>query len=152
MKPITREDSHRARRLRIPSQVLADIVAHAVAEAPRECCGLLVGAGDSVDESVRTPNIEPGLTRFLVDPAAQVALMKRLRGTRREILGAYHSHPQSEPVPSPSDIAENFSNDFLCVIVSLLEPQRPITRAFRIRSGQVEELEIVRMVASPLEP
>jgi proteasome lid subunit RPN8/RPN11 len=59
VKPITREDSHRARRLRIPSQVLADIVAHAVAEAPRECCGLLVGAGDSVDESVRTPNIEP---------------------------------------------------------------------------------------------
>ena len=88
------------------------------------------------------------MTRFLVDPAAQVALMKRLRGTRREILGAYHSHPQSEPVPSPSDIAESFSNDFLCVIVSLLEPERPITRAYRIRSGQVEELEIVRVWAA----
>ena len=143
MKTVTHGEPDRTRLLRIPSHVLADVVAHAVAEAPRECCGLLVGTGNSVDESVRTPNLEPGVTRFLVDPGAQVALMKRLRGTRREILGAYHSHPQSEPVPSPADIAENFSNDFLCVIVSLLEAQRPITRAYRIRSGQVEELEIV---------
>jgi proteasome lid subunit RPN8/RPN11 len=148
VKTIIQEDSGRTPPLRIPSHVLADIVAHAVADAPRECCGLLVGIGDSVDESVRTPNLEPGLTRFLVDPAAQVALMKRLRGTRREILGAYHSHPQSEPVPSPSDIAEIFSNDFLCVIVSLLEPERPITRAYRIRSGLVEEFEIVPTVAA----
>jgi proteasome lid subunit RPN8/RPN11 len=71
--------------------------------------------------------------------------MKRLRGTGREILGAYHSHPRSEPVPSPSDIAETFSDDFLCVIVSLIEPERPVTRAFRIRSGVVEELLIVGM-------
>jgi proteasome lid subunit RPN8/RPN11 len=129
-------------RLRILRQVLADMTAHAAAEAPRECCGMLVGAADYVDESVRTDNLEPGETRFLVDPAAQVALMKRLRGTGREILGAYHSHPKSEALPSPSDIAETFSNDFLCVIVSLIEPARPGTRAFRIRNGAVEELTI----------
>ena len=41
--------------------------AHGGRRSAAECCGLLVGAGDSVDESVRTPNIEPGLTRFLVD-------------------------------------------------------------------------------------
>ena len=80
---------------------------------------------------------------FLVDPAAQVALMKRLRGTGREILGAYHSHPRSAPVPSASDIAETFSDDFLCLIVSLLEKEQPATRAFRIRRGVVEELMIV---------
>jgi proteasome lid subunit RPN8/RPN11 len=129
--------------VRIARAVLADIAAHAVAEAPRECCGMLVGRADYVDESVRTNNLEPGETRFLVDPATQVALMKQLRGSDREILGAYHSHPRSEPVPSPSDIAETFSDDFLCIIVSLIDPERPVTRAFRIRSGSVEELVIV---------
>ena len=139
---------HRIEPARIPGlcisrTVLDDIAAHAAAEAPRECCGMLVGAGNQIDESVRTDNLEQGETRFLVDPAAQVALMKRLRGTGREILGAYHSHPKSEPVPSRSDIAETFSDDFLCVIVSLLEPERPVTRAFRIKRGRVEELTIL---------
>jgi proteasome lid subunit RPN8/RPN11 len=129
--------------LRIAATVLTDIAAHASAEAPRECCGMLVGTGNYIDESVRTDNLEAGETRFLVDPAAQVALMKRLRGTDREILGAYHSHPRSAPVPSPSDIAETFSDDFLCVIVSLFDPEGPVTRAFRIRKEVVEELAIV---------
>jgi proteasome lid subunit RPN8/RPN11 len=137
------ESSGEPARVRIARAVLADMAAHAVADTPRECCGMLVGTRDYVDQSVRTTNMEPGVTRFLVDPAAQVALMKQLRGTRREILGAYHSHPHSEPVPSPSDVAETFSNDFLCVIVSLLDPRRPVIRAYRIRDRGVEELLIV---------
>ena len=36
--------------------------------------------GGDVDESVRTTNLEPGTTRYLVDPAEHVALLKRLRG------------------------------------------------------------------------
>jgi proteasome lid subunit RPN8/RPN11 len=136
-------DCRNALQLRIAHAALADIAAHAAAETPRECCGMLAGTEGHVDESVRTANLEPGTTRFLVDPAAQVALMKRLRGTGREILGAYHSHPHSEPVPSASDIAETFADDFLSVIVSLITPDRPVTRAFRIRKGTVEELTIV---------
>jgi proteasome lid subunit RPN8/RPN11 len=128
--------------LRIARAVLADIAAHAVAEAPRECCGLLVGAEGRVEESVRTTNLEPGLTRYLVDPAAQVALMKRLRGTGREIVGAYHSHPRSEAVPSESDLADAVSADFLCVIVSLIDPERPITRAYRLSDGTASELTV----------
>jgi proteasome lid subunit RPN8/RPN11 len=125
--------------------VLADMAAHAVAEAPRECCGLLVGRDGHVDESVRTGNLEPGVTRFLVEPAAHFALMKRLRGTGREIVGAYHSHPRSEAVPSATDIAESVSEDFLCVIVSLVDPERPVTRAYQLRDGGAQEL-IVRAV------
>ena len=34
------------------------------------------------------------------------------------MIGAYHSHPQSAPVPSPTDIAEAVSDAFLYVIVS----------------------------------
>jgi proteasome lid subunit RPN8/RPN11 len=122
--------------------VLADMAAHAVAEAPRECCGLLVGTDGHVDESVRTGNLEAGVTRFLVDPAAHFALMKRLRGTGREIVGAYHSHPRSEAVPSTTDIAEAVSGDFLCVIVSLIDPDRPVTRAYHLRDGTAHELSV----------
>jgi proteasome lid subunit RPN8/RPN11 len=122
--------------------VLIDMAAHAVAEAPRECCGLLVGREGHVDEIVRTGNLEAGVTRFLVDPAAHFALMKRLRGTGREILGAYHSHPRSEAVPSATDIAEAVSEDFLCVIVSLIDPEQPVTRAYQLRGGRAHELSV----------
>jgi proteasome lid subunit RPN8/RPN11 len=128
--------------LRVAVAVLADIAAHARAEAPRECCGLLVGSGAVVDESVRTRNLEPGVSRFQVDPAEHFALLKRLRGTTRDIVGAYHSHPRSAAIPSASDIADAVSDDFLCVIVSLLDPARPVTRAYQLRGGEAHELSI----------
>ncbi len=131
--------------LRISGAVLADIAAHALLEAPRECCGLLVGSEGRVDANVRTPNLEPGVGRFLVDPAAHFALIKRLRGTGREIVGAYHSHPRSGPRPSPSDMAEAFSDDFLGVIVSLMGEGGPVVRAYRFRNGEAQELRVLEV-------
>ena len=131
--------------LRISGAVLADMTAHARLEAPRECCGLLVGSAGRVVENVRTPNLEPGVSRFLVDPAAHFALIKRLRGTAREIVGAYHSHPRSGPQPSSSDIAEAVSDDFLCVIVSLAGEGAPVTRAYKFRQSGAEELRVIEV-------
>ena len=130
--------------VRIARAVLDDMVAHAVVEAPRECCGLLVGTEQEVEESVRTANLEAGNARFLVDPAQHFALMKRLRGTGRDVIGAYHSHPRSEAVPSPTDLAEGFSEEFLCVIVSLLDPAKPAVRAYRLAKGAAYELEVIQ--------
>ena len=141
-RPVARREE---RVLRITAAVLADMAAHARLEAPRECCGLLVGREGRVDENVRTSNIDPGVSRFLVDPAAHFALMKRLRGTGRAIVGGYHSHPRSEPRPSSSDIAEAVSDDFLCVIVSLVGEGNPVTRAYRFRNGEAEELRVLEV-------
>ena len=132
-----------ATSVRIARVVLDDMVAHAVMEAPRECCGLLVGTADRVEESVRTANLEAGNARFLVDPAEHFALVKRLRGTGRDVVGAYHSHPRSAAVPSPTDVAEAFSEEFLCVIVSLLDPSTPAVRAYRLGKDAARELEVV---------
>ena len=125
----------------LPDAVRRDMIAHAVAEAPRECCGLLVGEGWRVHESVRTTNREPGTTRYLVDPAEHVAVLKRLRGGALDVIGGYHSHPRSPAWPSPSDIADAFSEHFVYVIVSLAEAV-PVVRAFRIEGSEVTALAI----------
>ncbi|MEO7276095.1 MAG: M67 family metallopeptidase [Vicinamibacterales bacterium] len=127
----------------LPAAVLRDMIAHAIAEAPRECCGLLVGEGWAVDESIRTTNLAPGTTRYLVDPAEHVALLKHLRTGSRDVIGGYHSHPRSPAWPSPSDMAEAFSAHFVYVIVSLADPAAPVVRAFRIDGGGVTPLNIV---------
>ena len=123
------------RAFRIAAAVLDDIVAHARREAPNECCGLLVGAGDLVERAVPTRNAAASPTRYLVDPSEHFALIRELRGTAHDIVGAYHSHPASAAVPSPTDIAGAWSADFLYVIVSLEHEARPDVRAFLIGNG-----------------
>ena len=128
-------------RVGIAAAVLQAVFAHARDEAPRECCGLLVGTGSSIDEAVRTSNVEPGTTRYRVDPADHFRLIKRLRGTGRDILGAYHSHPRSPARPSPTDIAEASGEGFLYVIASLAEGT-PEIRAFRIHGAAAREVTL----------
>ncbi len=118
------------------------IVAHALDEAPNECCGLLVGGESGIDESVRTRSVVPGPSRYQVDPAEHIALNRRLRGTGRQVVGAYHSHPHSAAVPSPSDVTEAHYPDFVYVIVSLADPARPEVKAYRIRDGRVSALSL----------
>src|SRR5690349_19916771 len=118
------------------------MIAHARAEAPRECCGLLIGNGTTIDEAVRTTNIEPGTTRYRIDPADHFRLIKALRGTGREIVGAYHSHPRSPARPSPTDVAESSGEGFLYVIVSLMSPDTPDVRAYVIAAAGPREVAL----------
>jgi proteasome lid subunit RPN8/RPN11 len=103
----------------ILSAVRDEILAHARAEAPRECCGLLVGHGIVVDECVRSPNVDPNPNRYEIDARLHVATNRRLRGSGRVVTGAYHSHPHSPPWPSPSDVAEAYYSEFIWMIASL---------------------------------
>jgi [CysO sulfur-carrier protein]-S-L-cysteine hydrolase len=110
------------------------ILRHARAEAPRECCGLLIGMPARVDEVVPTRNLDLRQSRYQVDPAEHIRLNRVLRQTGRRVVGAYHSHPVSPAEPSPSDIAEAHYPEFIYLIVSLLDPA-PSLRAYRIVSG-----------------
>jgi proteasome lid subunit RPN8/RPN11 len=110
------------------------MLAHARAEAPRECCGLLVGKQDSVARSVRARNLEAKATRYLIDPDDHFGAIRAARAEDREVIGAYHSHPSSAAVPSPTDIAEaNSGSDFLYVIVSLVNDD---VQVYRIEEGK----------------
>jgi [CysO sulfur-carrier protein]-S-L-cysteine hydrolase len=113
----------------IPRSVIADMLAHAREEAPRECCGLLVGRADAITRSVRARNLDATATRYLIDPEDHFTAIRSARAEGAEVIGAYHSHPATGPVPSRSDIAEADSGpDFLYVIVSLVEEE---VRAYR---------------------
>lgn len=116
------------------------MLAHAREEAPRECCGLLVGRGDSVVRSVRTRNLDPKATRYLIDPEDHFAAIRGARAEGLEVVGAYHSHPISAAVPSPTDIAEaNNGSDFLYVIVSTVGDD---VRVYQIDAGVWQPLAL----------
>ena len=117
----------------IPSSVIDDMLAHARETAPRECCGLLVGSGDTVRRSVRARNLDIRATRYLINPEDHFAAIRSARAEGAEVVGAYHSHPTTAAMPSPTDIAEADSGpDFVYVIVSLIAED---VRAFQNRGG-----------------
>ena len=131
-------------RIRVASTVLQAIAAHARAEAPRECCGLLVGDNERIDEAVPARNqSDDPLRRYDVDPRDHLAAIKRCRGTSSSVIGAYHSHPRSAPDPSPTDLAEAFG-EFLYVIVGPVGDDRPgEIRAYWLIDGEFRPVDLV---------
>ena len=90
---------------------------------PRECCGLIEGVrtGEQVQAFALHPtrNIAQEPNRFEIDPAAHIALMRNLRGTGREIVGCYHSHPDGAAEPSQHDRRSASEDGFVWVIAAV---------------------------------
>jgi proteasome lid subunit RPN8/RPN11 len=119
------------------------IVAHAREAAPNECCGLLLGRDGEIVEAVRARNIagDP-VTRFLIDPIDHFAAIRTARARALDIVGFYHSHPQSAAEPSSRDVAEFDYPDRLYVVVSLRTEPADV-RLFRFVSGNFQPVSFV---------
>jgi len=125
----------------IRKEALDVIVAHARAAAPAECCGILIGTGEAIDEAVRTKNIADAPTRFLIDPRDHIDARRAARSRGLEVLGFYHSHARSPAWPSPTDVAEAAYPEAVHLIVSV-QGDAPDARLFRIERGSVAELPL----------
>jgi proteasome lid subunit RPN8/RPN11 len=110
------------RSLTIGAAVDAAIRRHGEATYPHECCGALVGAGDSVTASIALPNTteEGPRRRFLVRPADYREAERQAAARGAELLGFYHSHPDHPARPSQYDLDHAWPT-FAYVIVSVLQ-------------------------------
>ena len=127
---------------RIKRAVLDAIIAHARAAQPAECCGMLIGTGAAIDEAVPAKNAAARSTRFLIDPKDHIDARRDARRRGLEVLGFYHSHPQSPPWPSATDVAEAAYPEVVHLIVSL-EGDTTDARLYRIERGAATELPLM---------
>jgi proteasome lid subunit RPN8/RPN11 len=129
--------------VQISRGAVEEISAHAREALPSECCGVLIGSGSAIVEARRTRNLsESNRTRFEIDPKGHIDARRdaRLRGL--DVVGFYHSHPQSEPIPSQTDLAEASYPDLFHLIVRPL-PERANLRLFRLDGSGYVEFELV---------
>ena len=120
------------------------MVSHAQEASPQECCGLLLGRDREITEAIRTNNVaDDPLRHFLIDPCEHFAVIRDARARALDVVGAYHSHPRSAPVPSATDLAEAFSN-FLVLIVGLGSGP-PEIGAFELIRGNFVPVPLVRI-------
>ena len=95
----------------ISEQLLTKIREHGVRDYPYECCGLLLGRygaeGKLVNETYAISNAREESAkrnRFLIEPAELLRGEKYARSRDLEVVGFYHSHPDSPAVPSQYDL------------------------------------------------
>jgi len=80
---------------------------HAAAEsAPAECCGILLGEGNTIRAALPARNIHSTpATHFEIDPQALVDAHREARAGGPQAVGYYHSHPSGSAEPSATDQA-----------------------------------------------
>lgn len=128
----------------LPAAMRDEIVAHARAEAPRECCGLIAGRDGVPERLFRLTNVAPGTTLYEIAPEELYELeFRTLPAAGLDVVAIYHSHPASPPRPSPTDVALAFWPDAVYLICSVADPERPDLRAFRIRDGAVSDVAVM---------
>ncbi len=95
----------------IAEQQLAQIRAHGISDYPYECCGLLLGRfdpdGKVVTETFPISNAREESAkrnRFLIEPEELMRGERYARAHDLEVVGFYHSHPDSPAVPSQYDL------------------------------------------------
>lgn len=128
--------------MRIGRDLYDEMIEHAREQAPNECCGMLGSRDGRVVKLYRATNAAASPLRYEIDGADQYRIQMEIDDSELELGAIYHSHTRTEPYPSQTDINLAFYPQALYVIVGLAGAE-PEVRAFWIRSGQVDEADLV---------
>ena len=129
--------------MRIAYSAAREIAEHAGREAPKEVCGLLAGDDGLISHSFPVKNLAPAPeAQFELDPREELIALKAIDKRGLNLLGAYHSHPESPPIPSGEDIAGAVDAGLLQLILSL-DGGAPRFKLWRIGEGRAMPVELI---------
>ena len=90
--------------MKIDRALYDEIVAHALDEAPNECCGMVASAGGEARRVLRATNIHASPLRYEIDAGEMYRLLGEIEDEGLELGAIYHSHTRSAPYPSQTDV------------------------------------------------
>jgi proteasome lid subunit RPN8/RPN11 len=130
--------------IKIPQSIYHEMVQHAKKESPLECCGILGGKGDTVEKVFDLENAERSPIRYSISPQEQMRVYEEMEKGAMEMVAIYHSHPQTIPFPSETDVKFAFYPEVASIIISLKEKE-PMVKAFRIGKEAIylEEMDVL---------
>jgi proteasome lid subunit RPN8/RPN11 len=129
--------------MRITRDLYDQIVAHALEDAPNECCGIVSGADGEAVQVYRATNEAASPLRFEIEGIELYRIHSEIEDAGLELAAIYHSHTRSAPEPSQTDI--NFAKGWpgvLWIIVGVAGAE-PDIRTWRIDGGAVSEADLV---------
>ena len=152
--------------LKIPRQILDEMVAHARALDPYECCGLLAGQDGTVSRHYRITNTvakdaqavevfdaanvkqladlsekRKAEVAYFMDPKEMLAAFKDMRERQLDLIVIYHSHTHSPAYPSMTDVGLALYPDAAYLIISLENKTAPDVQAYWIKDHRITQAE-----------
>jgi len=130
--------------VRLSQAHLDAMIAHALEDAPIECCGFLATKGGVVASIRRARNKEASPYRFSIDPLETKRAEEAMDSRGEELAGFYHSHTGSEARPSPTDVrmmSTLFGPPYVHFVIGVADRERPVTRVFYIEDSAASEHE-----------
>ena len=95
------------------------MIAEAARAHPRECCGILLGEGDTITAIAPAANVHASPeSHFEIDTQALVDAHRNARGGGPQVLGYYHSHPNGLARPSVTDEAMATGQGLIWAIIA----------------------------------
>lgn len=127
--------------MRIARDLYDELISHAVAEAPNECCGMIASRDGDAVRVFRAANAAASPLRYEIDGAEQYRIQMEIDDEGLDLGAIYHSHTRTPPFPSQTDINLAFYPDALYIIVGVASDQ-PEVKAYEIRDGKVADAEL----------
>jgi len=83
------------------------LITHAIERQPNESCAMLLGEkiddAWNVKEVFLTENIDKSQTNFTISPEELLQGYQLAEKMQLELVGVFHSHPNSDAIPSSTD-------------------------------------------------
>ncbi len=127
--------------MRISRTLYDDLIAHALADAPNECCGMIASRDGEAIRVFRAGNAAASPLRYEIDGAEQYRIQTEIDDLGLDLGAIYHSHTRTAPYPSQTDINLAFYPDALYVIVGVATDE-PEVKAYEIRDGEVADAQL----------
>jgi len=129
--------------MRIARELYDQIVAHARAEAPNECCGVVATNGDGSARRVFVAtNKFASPLRFEIDGPDLIRIIEAIDDEQLELGAIYHSHTRTAPEPSQTDVNHAAAWPGALWIIVGLAGEEPDVRTWAIEDGRVEQVEL----------
>ncbi len=139
-------------RLIISHRLQSELIHHAKAGYPHEVCGLLAGHSKQILRVIPTENRASDTQHgFLISPHDLNIHLPQIRAQGLSLIGFYHSHPDTPPIPSPTDVRELDNGLQLPHVVVSISHHQAHIKAWMIQHGQVDPIEWV-VGDMPTEP
>ncbi len=134
--------------MKIPQEIINELINQAQQDAPNETCGYLLGLTSTeeentdivVTENYWMENTDHSPEHFSFAPKDQFAALKYARSKGLKILANWHSHPASPSRPSEEDLRLANDPNIRYAILSLQDGIH--LNSFRIINGEVVDKEV----------
>ena len=127
-----------------------ELATYARKAQPNECCGVILGTKNAVEQVIPLPNVasEPKYN-YHIDEKALLKVLYEAERSQQEIVGFYHSHPRTEPIPSATDTKLATYPDTAYVIVGLWNGEARLA-AWSIKRNQVAPIKLIISADKPV--